>query len=854
MRRKIVAAVMMLLLIMLTGAGITTYAAGVNEEGETELVLVSETYRSVQTVAGGKIHVSQRIKAEEGKYYFDPKFTIASEENSSISFKNVKIRYTDSKYYGYYYEEDVYDLCDDAEGSLTIEYDIYVDDFASIGKYRYYIACDAIDYENSYDENGSEIRTDLGKLWFEVSVISEKIPPQMSVISGTEHRVSAGGTLTMKFKLENQGELKAMDTYVEADYSGFDKILIPQYTPLKQKLGNMAQKDSKELTLSYKVAEDAVSQTIKLPIVVTYKLENGAERSSIVYVYIYVVGKPVVEPELSIVSGTEHYATAGETIELTFAFTNQGDASAMDVSVEADYSLFDKILIPKYTPLRQKFGTVVVNQNKEVTLKFQVAEDAETQIVKLPICLYYESADKAEQLSVKEYVYLHITSKPTPTPEPQTTLLLLNTVKQSPSKPQAGEKIKMTFYLENAGTVDVKNVKVSATGLSATGFEPIDSEPYKFIGEIAAGNRKKVEISLKVGEEIQEGLNTLNIQYSFDVENEYGVTTETENVVLYVLDVQNKEEEEITVSRPKLMVSNFYTDVEEVKAGSVFDFTFEIMNTNDSILAKNIKVTVTGASNAFSVTAGGNSFFVNEIKPQETEPITINLKASAAATTGAYPIQIKIEYEYEGMVATATYSGEVVEEEILLQVKENLRPSVENVYVGSWDTPMLNQPTVMSFEFYNMGKSTLNNTYVTIEGDFMLSNGSNSYYIGNISAGMPEYIEFDVVPLVEGDAVGKMIIHMEDSNGDEVTMEKEFTAYVMGEMMWEDPGYMDPGYMDPGYVDPSMPVDGDVAETPILPLWMFLCIQGAILVIVIPVTRAIRLAAYRRKIKKEDAI
>ena len=99
-----------------------------NEEGETELVLVSETYRSVQTVAGGKIHVSQRIKAEEGKYYFDPKFTIASEENSSISIKNVKIRYTDSKYYGYYYEEDVYDLCDDAEGSLTIEYDIYVDD------------------------------------------------------------------------------------------------------------------------------------------------------------------------------------------------------------------------------------------------------------------------------------------------------------------------------------------------------------------------------------------------------------------------------------------------------------------------------------------------------------------------------------------------------------------------------------------------------------------------------------------------------------------------------------------------------------------------------------------------------
>ena len=208
------------------------------------------------------------------------------------------------------------------------------------------------------------------------------------------------------------------------------------------------------------------------------------------------------------------------------------------------------------------------------------------------------------------------------------------------------------------------------------------------------------------------------------------------------------------------------------------------------------------------------------------------------------------------MVTTATYSGEVVEEEILLQVKENLRPSVENVYVGSWDTPYVNQPTAMNFEFYNMGKSTLNNTYVTIEGDFMLSNGSNSYYIGNISAGMPEYIEFDVVPLVEGNAVGKMIIHMEDSNGDEVTMEKEFTAYVMGEMSWEDPGMMDPGYMDPGYMDPGMdmPVNGDTAKEPILSVWWFFGIQAAILIIVIPTTRAICLAVYRRKIKMEDAI
>ena len=198
--------------------------------------------------------------------------------------------------------------------------------------------------------------------------------------------------------------------------------------------------------------------------------------------------------------------------------------------------------------------------------------------------------------------------------------------------------------------------------------------------------------------------------------------------------------------------------------------------------------------------------------------------------------------------------GEVVQEAILLQVKENLRPSVENIYVG-WGGVTINQPATTSFEFYNMGKSTLNNTYITIEGDFMLANGSNSYYVGNIQAGMPEYIEFDVIPLVEGEAVGKMIIHMEDSNGDEVTMEKEFIAYVDGEFVWEDPGYMDPGYYDPGmWEDPSMQSGTEPAGEPIMSIWMFAGLQAVVLVLGITVTRAICLARYRKKIKEEDAV
>ena len=840
LKKKIIAAVLVLLMAISIGTGVV-YAEEVYKETECNLVLEKGYQTSAQAVAGGRVHMKVGVRLKDG-YCIEPEFFLKAPSGSSLSFENLKVTNgNDPKAQWVYIDETEF---------VVLEYDVVVDDFAKIGKYTYDISYNIP--KDDYDEDGTLLDPHLiepGNLTMEVFIVNEKIPPQMSVVRGTEQHVNAGGTLTLCFTIENQGELPALDTYVEADYLTFAEALVPNYTPLKQKIGTLSMGASKEMTFTYKIAEDAKTQVMKLPIDVTYKLANGEPGSYTAYIYIYVEGAEEKEKEdfVPIISGVKQSVEkpkAGEYVTVSFDLENRSSANIPNVrldvqSVDSGFSVADN---DPYIYI----GTLKAGEKRNVEIKLLAGEDiAEGTYVQKITCYYSEDASYATEIRIK-----NVTN-----PEPKLMAPYVKNVKQSPAQPMAGEKLTVSFDLVNDGGVEIRDAKVLLPVLGETGFLPTSAEPYVHVGTIPAGSKKTVKLEVKVGEKIAEGFNQLGVNIEYLGLGSGGMyVKQEETATLYILDVKNPEEEEVTISRPKLMVSNFYTDVEEVKAGSVFDFTFDILNTNDSIDAKNIKVTVTGASNAFSVTAGGNSFFVNAIKAQETAPITINLKASAAATTGAYPIQIKIEYEYEGMIATDTYSGEVVDEEILLQVKENLRPSVENVYVGSWDTPMVNQPTAMNFEFYNMGKSTLNNTYVTVEGDFMLANGSNSYYIGNIAAGMPEYIEFDVVPLIEGDAVGKMIIHMEDSNGDEVTMEKEFTAFVMGEMSWEDPGMMDPGMMDPGFVDPSMPVDGDTAKKPILPLWLFLCIQGAILVVVIPVTRALRLAAYRRKIKREDAI
>ena len=369
----------------------------------------------------------------------------------------------------------------------------------------------------------------------------------------------------------------------------------------------------------------------------------------------------------------------------------------------------------------------------------------------------------------------------------------------------------------------------------------MSAEPYQYVGTIKAGQKKTVTVKAIAGKEIAEGMNTLAIDYTYKDGNK---EEEAGRVTLYVLNVQ-KAEESGTLSKPKLMVSDFSDSKDVVKSGEEFDFTFDVYNTHSEVAAKNIKVTVT--SDTFSVTKGSNSFFVQKIAPGESEQITINLKASAAAMTGSYPVHIQMEYEYDDMPVTEANAGgvEVTETKMLL-VKENLRVSVENVMVGGWDTPFVNQTTQLAFSIYNMGKSPLNNVYFTVEGDFAVANGS-SYYYGTLQAGSPDYVEMDITPLAAGEAKGVLTIHMEDSNGDEVTYTSDISGVVM-EMGGGDVGFDEP-WMD-------MPVDVPPMEEPqaepIVSLPIFIGALVAVFLVTFFVARGVRIACYKKKLRKEE--
>ncbi|MCQ2538096.1 MAG: hypothetical protein MJ124_06840 [Lachnospiraceae bacterium] len=505
-------------------------------------------------------------------------------------------------------------------------------------------------------------------------------------------------------------------------------------------------------------------------------------------------------PTFKLVSDPYVSANAGDTVSVSFEMKNVGELDAYETYVSLES---DNVLVPIDTVMKQRVGLVNAGQTFRATYKFRVSEKAPTGTIVMPITVTAKSLSGSNVPMTEGYkIYLNVTgNEPTPTPAIRESGLIVSKVSHDPEQPKAGEELTVKFKLENNGDEDLSNVKVRMNGASVgpASFEPINSDPYFYIGSIAAHKTKDVSIKIRCGESISEGINNLSLD--FEAETKEG-SVRASSASLYILNVIGKQDDR--ASKPKLMVTEFSTDVETVMSGKSFDFRFFVKNTNDETRAKNIKVKVT--SSEFSVSSGSNSFFISEIKPGESEELSINLKASAAAATGAYPITVSMEYEYDGMPTGVNYDSSVTaSDELLLQINETLRASLENIQVGDWNTPMVGNPTTATFEFYNMGKSSLNNVYVTVEGDFILATG-DSYYMGNMQPGMPEYIECNVIPMTEGDATCVFVIHMEDSNGDEVTSRHQTQVYVgNGENIY-DPGF-DPGF-DPG----MFPGDTDEGE------------------------------------------
>jgi hypothetical protein len=718
-----------------------------------------------------------------------------------------------------------------------LEFDITMKDSAGIGIYDLNINLEYTSLE--FDEANGQYPTVNTSLPLSVRVTKEKAPIQITIdkISYNEDAAAIGNNFDLSFVVKNEGEIAAYNTYVKLDFK--DSGIIPGYTIESIKVGDLKAGESKSIKVPVKVLPTAKEGLQTISATFTYKdIEKSDGTTKSIYITLKKTSTEVSEnAKLSIgCNSVNDKVLAGTSYQLKGIIENIGKQKATNVVISiADGVGVTNGIIPKYEAGGIKVGDVAVGGKHNFTIPLLVTDSAAASLQEISVQVTYTDSEGETRTAVtKTYLTVIKPEEPEKTGE-----VVISGAVQNPSSPVVGERLSVTFNVQNNGKSTITNVTLAGQELSSAGFEPLDSQAIRNIGSLKAGETRTVTLDFKVGANIAEGLNTLTVGCDYLDGNGAKQSMKTPIYILNVLNDSN--------SKPKLIISGYTVDQEELKAGSTFDFTFHVKNTHMSKSAKNIKVTVTQADNVFSATQGSNSFYVPSIGPGAEYEQTMNMKVKSDVTTGAYEIELTFEYEYDGMNKVDQEAGGVkTADKLKLQAMENLRPSIQNFAVGTYgETPTVGISSSMTFEFINMGKSPLNNVRFSLDGDFSLDNGGTTFYLGTIAPGSPEYVEIPVIAQMEGSASGTLYILFEDSTGEDVSHPYEFKDILVN-------GSYVPTEVPPDTGIPSINPNANVPKD-IMPTWVFVVIQCAILVVFIPVVRLVVIKVQKRKLQKQDS-
>ncbi|QAT41944.1 COG1361 S-layer family protein [Aminipila luticellarii] len=331
----------------------------------------------------------------------------------------------------------------------------------------------------------------------------------------------------------------------------------------------------------------------------------------------------------------------------------------------------------------------------------------------------------------------------------------------SPEEVQAGQPFSLAFSVQNTGSAAIKNIKIAVE--PAEGI--INKSRNIFIDNFPKGSSKQYSVKLYSFDGADEKSYPIKItasptNSSAEKDTVPGVT---EYATVTILSDGS------TSKKPQLMVDNYSYGGSVVQAGTAFYLNLGLFNTSGKTLT-NVKVSLSNEDGVFVPVGGSNSFFIDSLKAKGhyTKSIKMNTKPQAEQKTT--PITVKMSYE--------AGSGDPLESEdvIAVPVTQKTRLAVDDIvppmelYVG--------QQGSCELDFYNMGKTPLNNLRVNCEGNFDVME-SNSYYAGNMESGKSDSYRFNFIPREVGPMEGTITFTFEDGNGDPQFLEVPFTFQAM---------------------------------------------------------------------------
>ena len=420
-------------------------------------------------------------------------------------------------------------------------------------------------------------------------------------------------------------------------------------------------------------------------------------------------------------------------------------------------------ILPKGLSATESAGSMAVGDKKILSFPLEVEKGLEAKTYPLTVQVT-ASGYMGESFTTSKTFYIPVEGV---TASDLSGIEITNI--QIPGEVTAGENFSLSFTVTNKGSRAVSGMKITAA--PPEGVYNLSRSAY--VDDFNAGQSRTYRMTFASFDDLEAKGCAIKLSVSPSGNQEEPAVSQ-----YAATDVKNGAG---TVKSPLLMISSVSYGG-SVQAGSSFRLHLTVKNTSDKKLT-NIKLALSAEGSTFLPAQGSSTLFLDSIEAKSSSEQSMLMSAKADAEQRPTGITVSMSYEDgRGNAYTA-------EDTISIPVVQKDRLSVGDVtppyeaYAGNICSGEI--------EFYNKGKSVLNNLSVRAEGNFDSSGMNNNYYVGNMASGASDSFSFNMLPREAGPVQGEIIFSYEDGTGKPCEVRKTFSFEAMEMPAYEEPFPMD---------------------------------------------------------------
>lgn len=335
-------------------------------------------------------------------------------------------------------------------------------------------------------------------------------------------------------------------------------------------------------------------------------------------------------------------------------------------------------------------------------------------------------------------------------------------------------EVRLPLTCTNGYVYDLKVTPVLSNDIEKFPFD-IDLVDYtlSYPGSIGRGQVVEFLYHLRLSKKATVGVKQVDFNVTY--RNDEG-DLKSGTVSLFVnvrKGLSPTSDKDTTTSVPKLIIESYKLSSDKIYAGETFDLEFTIKNTSDSTNLQNVQIHIKDAGETATIvpaSGGSNTLYISKIGKGQSSSQKVSLQTAPDAAAKAYTLNVDFSYE-----SASTNAAHTANETIAVPILQKIRLKCDEPTVYD-EVSYLNSGTSMSIKMYNMGRSSVYNCIVEVEGNGLQL--EESYFGGTLSAGSTLAADISVIPSEAGDIQGTVVISYEDVYGEPGEERLPFTLHV----------------------------------------------------------------------------